>query len=181
MTTRSREFFISMALAAAVAGAAWGESTAPNTTDLSSAPVDAIEVGDITEALAVPRGTSIEPSAPPKVLLPIYFEFNSATLRPEADELLEKVGAALASSELEPFSFAIEGHTDDVGSAGYNERLSKLRANAVEVKLREHGIPTRRLKTAGHGESAPVATNGTDEGRTRNRRVEIINLGSGDQ
>ncbi len=179
MTTRSREAFICFAFAAALAGAAWGESAAPNTTDLSAARADAIEVSDITEALAVPRGTSIEPSAPPKVLLPIYFEFNSATLRPEADELLDKVGAALASSELEPFTFAIEGHTDDVGSAGYNERLSKLRAVAVEEKLRAHGIPTQRLKTAGRGESAPVATNGTDEGRTRNRRVEIINLGSG--
>ncbi len=178
MTTRNWGAFICFALAAALAGAAWGESAAPNTTDLSAARVDVIEVSDITEALAVPRGTNFEPSAPPKVLLPIYFEFNSATLRPEADRLLQKVGTALSSSELEPFSFSIEGHTDDVGSAHYNERLSVLRAAAVEAKLREHGIPAQRLKTAGHGESAPVATNGTDRGRTRNRRVEIINLGS---
>ena len=177
MTTRSREAFTCFALAAAVAGAAWGESAAPEITDLSAARADTIEVSDITAALVVPRTRSIEPTARRKVLLPIYFEFNSATPRPETHELLEKVGAALSSSELEYFSFSIEGHTDSVGSAQYNERLSVLRAAAVEAKLREHGVPARRLKKAGHGESAPVASNDSDQGRTRNRRVEIINVG----
>ena len=178
MTTRSREAFICFALAAAVAGAAWGESAAPDTTDLSAARSDAIEISDITEALAVPRTRGIEPTARRKVLLPIYFEFNSATPRAETDGLLRKVGAALSSSELESFSFSIEGHTDAVGSAHYNERLSVLRAAAVKARLREYGVPAERLETAGHGESAPVASNDSDQGRTRNRRVEIINVGA---
>ena len=79
------------ALAGLVAGSALA-SDSPGVTDFSGARPEAIETGDITEALAVARGTRIEASAPPTVRLPIFFEFNSATLRPEARQLLEKVG-----------------------------------------------------------------------------------------
>jgi len=176
MRARSHAWAFAWILAAATAAQA--QSAGPGVTDFSAAQAGKIQVTDITEALAVPRGTRIEASAPPTIRLPIFFEFNSAQLRPEANELLDKVSAALASGELETFRFSIEGHTDDVGSAEYNETLSAERAQAVENYLLAKGVPRSRLGTIGHGESTPVAPNDTEEGRQRNRRVEIINLGA---
>jgi len=168
-------------LAVATAGLisldAFGASD-PGVTDYSGAQANAIEVGDITSALAVARGTRIEPTAPPTVRLPIFFEFNSTTLRPEAHALLDKVGAALASDELATFRFSVEGHTDSVGSDGFNAQLSRDRAAVVKAYLMAQGVPEERLATSGHGETTPVASNETDDGRQRNRRVELINLGT---
>jgi OOP family OmpA-OmpF porin len=99
-------------------------------------------------------------------------------LRPDGRELLDKVGAALASDELTSFSFSVEGHTDSVGSETYNSSLSAQRAEAVKAYLIGQGVSPEKLKTVGHGESAPVADNESEDGRQRNRRVELINLGS---
>ena len=175
---RTQHFLPTLVLALALSGTAVAQSSAPGVTDLSAANPEAIEMTDITEALAVPRGTRIEPSAPPTVRLPIFFEFNSAQLRPDAEVLLEKVGTALASDELEVYRFSVEGHTDSVGSENYNEELSRERAEAVKAFLLARGVPEDRLGTIGHGETEPVAANASDEGRQRNRRVELINLGA---
>jgi outer membrane protein OmpA-like peptidoglycan-associated protein len=148
-------------------------------TDLTRAEPGAIESFDIVAALAPARGTRIEPGAPaPTVRLPILFEFNSANLKPEGEQLLEKLGSALKTPELDTFRFAVEGHTDSVGSAGYNSSLSERRANSVKRYLTDRGVPSERLESNGMGEAQPVADNQTHEGRQRNRRVEIINLGS---
>jgi len=147
-------------------------------TDFSGAKASVIEVDDITSALAVPRGTRIESSAPPTVRLPIFFEFNSTKLTPDAQALLDKVGAALASDELGEFRFSVEGHTDSIGTDSANQSLSEARAAAVKEYLIAQGVPQVRLQTTGHGETNPVGSNETDEGRQRNRRVELINLGT---
>ena len=68
------------------------------------------------------------------------------------------------------------GHTDDTGDAGYNQNLSTRRANAVASILRNAGVPTARLQTIGRGESQPVASNLTAQGKAQNRRVEIVIL-----
>lgn len=167
-----------MLIVFAMAAGATGVSNQPGVTDFSGANADAIETSDITTALAVPRGARIEPAAPPTVRLPIFFEFNSATLRPEGRTLLDKVGAALASDELTTFRFSVEGHTDSIGSTKYNHSLSTQRAEAVKQYLVSRGVPPDRLGTIGHGENEPVADNSSEIGRQRNRRVELINLGS---
>jgi outer membrane protein OmpA-like peptidoglycan-associated protein len=159
-------------------GASAGAQTEAGVTDLTRADISSIEARDIIEALAVPRGTRIEASAPPTVRLPVYFAFNSTELQPEAQQLLEKVGAALAAEELSSFRFSVEGHTDSVGSAGYNEALSARRASAVAAFLEGRGVGEARLGTVGRGEAEPVADNDSDDGRQRNRRVELINLGA---
>ena len=161
-----------------MAASANGAANQPGVTDFSGANADAIEASDITIALAVPRGARIEPASPPTVRLPIFFEFNSATLRPDGRALLDKVGAALASEELTTFRFSVEGHTDNIGSTKYNHSLSTQRANAVKDYLVARGVQDDRLGTIGHGENEPVADNSSDIGRQRNRRVELINLGS---
>jgi outer membrane protein OmpA-like peptidoglycan-associated protein len=150
----------------------------PAVTDLSTVDVSIIESGDIVEALAVPRGTRIRPGNRPRVRLPVYFEFNSADLRPEARELLVKVGKALNTSDLEGYSFSVEGHTDSLGGEHYNEDLSRERADAVKSFLEQEGVPDERLVSVGRGEGAPVDSNSTAQGRKRNRRVEIINMGA---
>lgn len=165
-------------LAVAIAATASAQSAAPGVTDFSATDPSVIDADDITEALAVPRGTRIEPSAPPTLRLPIFFEFDSAELRPESSLLLDKVSAALTSADLDPFNFSIEGHTDSVGSEDYNRELSARRAAAVRSFLVARGVPESRMATEGHGEVDPVASNESDEGRQRNRRVELINLGA---
>jgi outer membrane protein OmpA-like peptidoglycan-associated protein len=137
-----------------------------------------IHASDIAEALAVPRGTRIRPSAPPTARLPILFEFDSTELLPESEALLAKVGAALASNELAEFRFSVEGHTDNMGSEGYNATLSEKRAEAVKEFLIARGVDEGKLATLGHGEAQPVASNDSDTGRQRNRRVEVINRGA---
>lgn len=168
-----------LALAAAqlISADALGQEPA-GVTDFTRAQPSAIQPDDIVSALAPARGSRIEPGAPPTVRLPILFEFNSANLQPEGRELLEKLGTALMTPELESFNFSVEGHTDSVGSNRYNQSLSERRAQAVKSYLSERGVSDDRLDSKGLGEAKPVADNGSDEGRQRNRRVEIINRGA---
>jgi OOP family OmpA-OmpF porin len=77
------------------------------------------------------------------------------------------------------FSFSVEGHTVSVGSESYNANLSEERAAAVKAFLMAQGVPEQQLATIGHGERQPVASNESDAGRQRNRRVEVINRGAG--
>ena len=152
--------------------------TEAGVSDFTLVSPEVIQAGDITEALAVARGTRIQPAAPPTVRLPVYFEFDSADLMPEAEVLLGKVGAALVSDDLADFHFSVEGHTDGVGPVHYNARLSEERAKTVKAFLIARGVPPQHLETLGHGEGQPVASNASEEGRRRNRRVEVINRGA---
>ena len=70
----------------------------------------------------------------------------------------------------------IIGHTDNVGSDEANRKLSEGRANAVKDDIVGRGIDTQRIETIGKGESEPVASNDTEEGRAQNRRVEFVIL-----
>jgi OOP family OmpA-OmpF porin len=101
----------------------------------------------------------------------VTFEFNSARLTPGASATLREVAEALRG---EPNLRAeIAGHTDSSGSDEYNLRLSQQRADAVLVFLASEGIDRSRLVARGYGEGQPVADNGSDDGRERNRRVEF--------
>jgi OOP family OmpA-OmpF porin len=177
--SRRKPWLASLFAAATLASVATAQSAGPGVTDFTDANTANIQSGDIVEALAVPRGMKVEESAaPPTVRLPIYFEHGSANLRPDARALLEKVGSALAASELEPFSFRVEGHTDDTGAETYNANLSNERAAAVKAYLVGRGVAANRLLVVGKGEGHPVAPNDNEDGRRKNRRVEIINLGA---
>lgn len=164
---------LSTSLSATAAG-----SSESSVSDFSMTPPESIRTGDIEEALALPRGTRIQRTTPPAVRLPVFFEFDSATLRPEAEALLSRVGEALVSNELAEYQFSVEGHTDSVGPETYNASLSRQRAEAVKAFLVARGVPEHRLGTLGRGEEQPVASNQTEPGRQRNRRVEVINRGT---
>jgi outer membrane protein OmpA-like peptidoglycan-associated protein len=110
----------------------------------------------------------------------VLFAYDSADLTPEATQSLDQLGKALASSRLAPCCFQIEGHTDNEGTEEYNRSLSQRRAQKVIDYLADKfSIDRQRLMAVGKGESAPIADNTTDAGRSRNRRVQIVNLGYG--
>ena len=105
------------------------------------------------------------------VLENIFFEFNKSTLSPESFTELDRVTDFLEkNSELR---IEISGHTDNVGSADYNQRLSEGRAKAVVEYLVTKGIESSRLEFMGYGFEQPIASNDTEEGRAANRRVEF--------
>jgi outer membrane protein OmpA-like peptidoglycan-associated protein len=102
----------------------------------------------------------------------LLFAVDSAAVRPDLRSDLNAVAASLLkypNSRIE-----VIGHTDNTGSAAYNQDLSQRRAVAVTEVLRGAGVPGSRLAAIGRGEDAPIASNLTPEGRAQNRRVEII-------
>lgn len=109
------------------------------------------------------------------VLDGVNFEFNSAKLEVNAQRLLDRVGQSLLDSPT--FTVELQGHTDNLGSDAYNLILSQDRANAVKAYLIGKGVEPERIVARGYGERQPVADNSTEEGRTRNRRVEMKVLG----
>jgi OOP family OmpA-OmpF porin len=102
----------------------------------------------------------------------VHFDFDKATLRPEAMVILNEAAALL--SKHEKVVVEVAGHTDSVGSEAYNQGLSERRANAVRDYLASKGIRASRLSAKGYGELRPIASNDTDEGRAENRRVEMV-------
>ncbi|HSY83461.1 MAG TPA: OmpA family protein [Gemmatimonadaceae bacterium] len=106
----------------------------------------------------------------------IYFDYNSATMRPPSDSVLHEIATVLARHP--DWKLALTGHTDSVGGNGAaNKALSERRAAAVKDALvARFGIATGRLTTDGAGGTRPVATNSTLDGRARNRRVELRRL-----
>jgi outer membrane protein OmpA-like peptidoglycan-associated protein len=104
----------------------------------------------------------------------VLFETGQADLKPEAETSLVEV-VDLLQSEPEK-KIRIEGHTDGVGEAEANLKLSELRANSVQSALVALGVDPKRIIAAGMGEDFPIASNETDEGRGKNRRVDVILL-----
>ncbi|MCS6990383.1 MAG: OmpA family protein [Chitinophagales bacterium] len=101
----------------------------------------------------------------------IFFDHDSYALKPESEVELQRLVVFLRQNPT--VRIRIDGHTDDVGSHEHNQRLSENRARAVLEYLAANGIEPTRLSYKGFGETQPVATNLTDEGRARNRRTEI--------
>lgn len=101
----------------------------------------------------------------------ILFDFDSDNLRPTARGNLTELAQSLR--EYPGTEVLIVGHTDAVGSDEYNMNLSYRRANSAAQYLQTQGIASSRVRTAGRGETEPIASNETDAGRQENRRVEV--------
>jgi outer membrane protein OmpA-like peptidoglycan-associated protein len=101
----------------------------------------------------------------------IYFESNSSSLFESSFEELDRVIKLMKSYP--SMKIEIAAHTDDVGSAAYNTRLSKERANSVINYITGNSIPEDKLISKGYGESSPVVPNDSEENRGKNRRVEL--------
>jgi outer membrane protein OmpA-like peptidoglycan-associated protein len=105
------------------------------------------------------------------VLNNIFFDFNKATLRPESTAELDRLYKLLV--DVPTLKIEISGHTDNIGTATYNQKLSEDRAKSVVDYLLGKGIQGARLKFMGYGFTRPVAPNTTEEGRQLNRRTEF--------
>ena len=105
----------------------------------------------------------------------VLFDTGSATIQPESTPTLKEIARTLQQHG--DLRLRIEGHTDNSGSADVNQQLSERRAAAVrDYLVQREGIAADRLESAGMGQMAPAADNGTPEGRQTNRRVELVVL-----
>ena len=107
----------------------------------------------------------------PVTLNNVFFETGSAKLRPESGAELDELAALLQKNR--HLRIQINGHTDDVGEAAFNQRLSEQRAQTVLEYLSSKGVAAERLRAKGFGESKPIAANTSEEGRSSNRRTEF--------
>ena len=108
----------------------------------------------------------------------MLFDFNSDKILQSYSSDLDKLGRVLTGPQYSAYRVMIEGHTDSIGADSYNRRLSEKRAESVKRYLVQHfPIQSDRLVVKGYGKSKPIASNDTPDGRDKNRRVEIVNLG----
>ena len=105
------------------------------------------------------------------VIYGIYFDFNSATIKPQSATVLNTIAGVMKKNA--DWALTVEGHTDNIGGTAANQDLSARRAAAVRTALIQLGIPEKRLLASGFGASSPRDTNATLAGRARNRRVEL--------
>ena len=159
------------------------------TTPAPPPPEEPVQVVPVAEASPPPEAPA--PAAPPcqtpesgqpvdlsgchsgdvVVLRGVNFDFNKATLTPNARTILDGVADALLA--VPGIKVEIDGHTDGKGGVSYNQKLSEARAHSVVKYLEGRGIARDRLAAKGFGKSQPIADNNTDEGREQNRRVEL--------
>jgi len=170
-----------MALAASTAFA----NVTPNLTDGSGNAVkDGSGACVVTSGIVHPdcAGVKAAPVAPARaapasvrqavvIQADALFDFDKSVLRPDGRKSIDDALAKLRGVDLE--MVIATGHTDSVGSDAYNQKLSERRAAAVKDYLVSKGIAASKITTIGKGESQPVATNKTAEGRQKNRRVDI--------
>ena len=103
----------------------------------------------------------------------IYFDTGKADIKPESDASISEIAKLLKNKA--SLKLYVVGHTDNVGSLDSNMKLSKERANAVVKTLTgKHGIAAARLKAFGMASLSPVSSNGSEEGKAKNRRVELV-------
>ena len=102
----------------------------------------------------------------------MYFDFDKSTLKPEAVAELDRAAKIMLDNP--NVWLELDGNCDSIGSDSYNMKLGQRRAEAVFDYLKSKGVASNRLKTVSFGKSKPVASNKTAEGRSENRRVDLI-------
>ncbi|WP_085315585.1 outer membrane protein OmpA [Derxia lacustris] len=150
-----------------------GDALPPAPAPVAAAPAPA-------PAPAPARAAVVAPAAPTNEKVTYaadaFFDFDKSVLKPEGKAKLDELVSKLNGVNLEVI-IAV-GHTDSVGTDAYNQKLSVRRADAVKTYLIGKGVETNRIYTEGKGEKQPIADNKTEEGRAKNRRVEIEVVGT---
>lgn len=112
----------------------------------------------------------------PSLTLQLEFRSNSDELAPQTVKYLDALGTALQDQKLRGYIYKVEGYTDNVGNDSYNLELSRKRALAVtDYMVRTFNLDKQQFDVEGFGKNSPVASNETEEGRSKNRRVVVIN------
>lgn len=156
----------------------WTPATAAPGCDGAIVPQAAPAAPAAAPRAAAPAPAPAAPPAATKVTYAAdaFFDFNKSVIKPEGKAKLDDLVGKIKDINLEVI-IAV-GHTDSVGSDGYNQKLSVRRSEAVKAYLVSKGIEKNRVYTEGKGEKQPVADNKTAEGRAKNRRVEIEVVGT---
>jgi OmpA-OmpF porin, OOP family len=148
-------------------------------------------VEDIAQALfpqetAAPRTRGIGPPPPrpsmaaprPAVTLNVLFGSNSDAIPSASYAEIDKLGTLLSWPQYTDYRIQLEGHTDSQGSARKNQALSEKRVQNIKTYLVQHfRLAPERILAVGYGSARPIATNDTPDGRSQNRRVEVVNVG----
>ena len=166
----------------------WTPATAHPDCDGAIKPLPPVAVAQVPAPApaAVPAPAPVPPApvvvaAPAPVLTMTLqagtlFDFDKSVLKPAGKAALD--GLVTDMSKVNVETVIAVGHTDAIGTDAYNRSLSLRRVEAVKAYLVSKGVPADRIKTEGKGESQPVASNQTREGRAQNRRVEIEVMGT---
>jgi outer membrane protein OmpA-like peptidoglycan-associated protein len=167
MATRKWLRWVSTAtLIFASSGWAWAEDKTP----VQDMTLGTLRAEDVVRALVITDSAQRERA----IAINVSFELNSAQLNTGAMDSLDVLGIAMASPELAPLSFRIEGHTDAAGFAEQNQRLSEARANSVHGYLVQKGIDPKRLTAKGFGSSQLL--NPAEPLSPVNRRVQVVSV-----
>jgi len=146
-------------------------------TDASTCPQPAAEPMMVSEPAPVVAPPPPPPAPKPAIIekgrqtLNVEFDFNKSIIKQGYDKDINDLVQVM--KDYPDLNVVIEGHTDNIGTAAYNKKLSQRRAEAVKQYLVEQdGINANRITAVGFGFDRPIATNDTEEGRQKNRRVE---------
>jgi outer membrane protein OmpA-like peptidoglycan-associated protein len=178
---------VTLLLATALPLAVWAQTAKPHPAQKKSAEeilntlLGGSERGPAHQGAGASTRAAVHGERP-RIAVPIHFAYNSAQITPDSYAQLDQVARALNDVRLRGVRIGVEGHTDNQGSAAYNQRLSQRRADAVRRYLIEHErVAASRLIATGYGKSRPLpgVFQDTEEGRAANRRVEFVNLGTG--
>jgi len=134
-----------------------------------------IEKGEMAQEVVVDaKSMAADISTSGKVAIyGIYFDFNKADVKPESEPTLKEITKLLQQDA--KLKLYVVGHTDNIGGLNYNMKLSQQRADAVVKELvSKYKVDGSRLKALGVGPAAPVTSNDTEEGKAKNRRVELV-------
>jgi outer membrane protein OmpA-like peptidoglycan-associated protein len=138
--------------------------------------VDVVESGTMEQRMVTVQAPEMATNLSregKQALYGIYFDFDKADIKPESRPQLEEMAKLMKASP--GLKVYIVGHTDNQGALDYNVGLSQRRAEAVARALAtQHGVPAARMTARGLGPLAPVTSNATDDGRAKNRRVELV-------
>ncbi len=139
--------------------------------------LDACETKAMEQKMVTVSATEMEKSISESgkvALYGIYFDFNKADVKPESEPTLAEITKLMQGKPA--LNVLVVGHTDAVGSFESNKTLSQRRAEAIVAALRGKGIESKRLFPVGVSFAAPFATNANEEGRAKNRRVELVEM-----
>ncbi|GAB2696598.1 hypothetical protein GCM10027037_20650 [Mucilaginibacter koreensis] len=139
-------------------------------------PVQTAQPAPVAEQKAeppaqAPQEAAPAPAAPDYNFSNIQFEFNSAVLKTGSYPVLDHIAAEMKKDNTA--KFMLNGHSSTEGTAEHNMALSVERANSVKLYLTNTGVDGSRLTVKGYGETKPIASNNTEEGKAQNRRVEV--------
>ena len=129
------------------------------------------EVASMTQAITA---NQLQDELDKNGFITLHFNFDTGKSVLKADDLATVRQVATMMQASPALKLKVEGHTDNVGNATANKTLSEARANSVMAAIVAAGIPAERLSAAGFGQERPVADNRSEEGRAKNRRVELV-------